>query len=283
MGTGEVTKRGALIWDFLTTFVAARRTFLAVYRRYERRVLAQARSRDVPRTQLKLPPQELWTLFHLDRLESLRDKRLAPLRDLATEIFGAAGDEGLMDAYCGHIYHEISILSEEHRSVGRFVRHHDPRRYRALFDEVSGYYPLRLNRVLRFFRAAMKRLDELLPRWSRERIVVRSAYLFGDRLSRRAWSDGREALYIRMYPNGGVVRGYLEAGRSFLDSGFTDHARLALGHALCAWEGADELVQQRPGERRALEEVREAMARLVPMGQRRAEALRRRADEEQAP
>jgi len=273
MAGGEITRRGAQIWDFVATFIAARRVFLAIYRRYERRVLQQARERGVPRSELKLPPQQLWQLFHLERIERLRDMRLKPLRDLASEIFGPGGDEGLMDAYCGHIYHEISILSEEHRSVGRFVRQHDPRRYRALFEEVSGYYPLRLGRVLRFFRAAMKRLDELLPRWSDERIVVRSAFLFGERLSRRAWREGREALYVRMYPNGGVIRGYLEAGRSFFDSGFTEYARQGLSEALAWWEAADDIVHQRPGERAAMEEVRELMARLVrskPRGGARA-------------
>ena len=263
MTRGTITRRGALIWDFLTTFVAARRTFLSVYRRYERRVLAAARERGVPRTELRLPPQELWTLFNGRRLESLRDDRLAPLRDLTQEIFGPGGDTGLMDAYCGHIYHEISILSEEHRSVGRFVRHHDPRRYRSLFEEVSGYYPLRLNRVQRFFRAAMKRLDELLPRWSRERVIVRSVYLFGDSLAQRAYGSGKEALYLRMYPNGGVIRGYLEAGRSFMDASFAEYAREALSQALVAYEEAERTRELRPGERAAIEEVRELMAKFI--------------------
>ena len=264
MTSGRITRRGAKIWDFLTTFVASRRTFLSIYRRYERRVLAAARERGVPRTELRLPPQELWTLFNRKRLESLRDDRLMPLRDLAQEIFGPSGDTGLMDAYCGHIFHEISILSEEHRSVGRFVRHHDPRRYRALFEEVSGYYPLRLNRVQRFFRSAMKRLDELLPRWSRERVIVRSIYLFGDSLAQRAYGSGKEAFYIRMYPNGGVIRGYLEAARSFGESGFGEYAREALTEALAAYEEALATRELRPGEEKAVEEVRELMARLVP-------------------
>jgi hypothetical protein len=44
MTSGTITRRGAQIWDFLTTFVAARRTFLSIYRRYERRVIASASS-----------------------------------------------------------------------------------------------------------------------------------------------------------------------------------------------------------------------------------------------
>jgi len=263
MASGTITKRGALIWDFLTTYVAARRSFLAIYRRYERRVRRAARERGVPRTELHLAPMELWKLFHRERLERLLEDRLAPLRELSAQIFGPGGDEGLMDAYCGHIFHEISILSEEHRSVGRFVRQHDPRRYRALFEEVSGYYPLRLNRVLRFFRAATKRLDELLPRWSRERVIVRSIYLYGSSLARRAYGEGREAIYLRMYPNGGAIRGFCEAGRSFLKSGFSEHAREALGKALAAYEQAEDSRALRPGESAAVEDVRELMARLV--------------------
>ena len=268
MSSGLVTKRGALIWDFLSTFVAARRAFLTIHRRYERRVLSAARDKGVPRTELKLPASELWKLFHLRRLELLRDERLRPVRDLAHEIFGE-GDEGLLEAYCGHIYHEVSILSEEHRSVGRFVRQPDPRRYRGLFEEVSGYYPLRLNRVQRFFRSAMKRMDELLPRWSQERVVVRSMYLFGDELAQKAYGFNKEAFYERMYPNGGVIRGYLEAGRSFGASGFTAVAERALQEALAAWESGPDEMRRRSGERRALEEVRELMAELHKAAHRR--------------
>lgn len=254
--------RGSLTWDFLVTFVAARRTFLSLYRRYERRVLRAAEERGVDRAELELPPQQLWRLFHLGRLEHLRDHRLAPLRELGLEIFGADGDEGLMDAYCGHVFHEITMLSEEHRSVGRFVRHHDPRRYRALFEEVSGYYPLRLNRVLRLFRAAMKRVDELLPRWSRERIFVRSMYLFGDRLAKRAYGEDIEACYLRMYPDGGMVRGLLEAGRSFATSGFVEEARRALERAVGAFRSAEAERELRPGERRAALESQGLLAEL---------------------
>jgi hypothetical protein len=256
------SNRGALQWDFLTTFIAARGSFLAIYRRYERRVLSAAKERGVNRAELKLPPRQLWELFHRRRLDRLREDRLGPLRELAHEIFGADGDDGLMDAYCGHIFHEVAILSEEHRSVGRFVRQHDPRRYRALFEEVSGYYPIRLNRLLRLFRAAMKRLDELLPRWSRERVFVRSMFLFGDRLGKRAYGGGRESFYVRMYPTGGVIRGYLAAGKSFYDSGFPGEARRALELALEEHESAQTEREMRPGEGRALEQVRSLMAEL---------------------
>lgn len=243
-------------------FVSARRLFADIHRHYERRVLEAAEAKGVDRDELRLPPVGLYRLFHLARLEHLRDLRLEPLRHMAIRIFGPEGDVGLMDAYCGHIYHEVSILSREHRSVGRFVRRHDPRRYRQLFDEVRGYYPERLRRVRQFFAQAGKRLDELLPTWAGERVVVRSAYLFGDRVGRKAFGRGREALYERMYPRGGALRGYVEAARSFHASGFSTQAREALDAA----EAAARLVRSArtllADERRALQDA-EALRALA--------------------
>jgi hypothetical protein len=66
-----------------------------------------------------------------------------------------------------------------------------------------------------------------------------------------------------MYPAGGVIRGYVEAGRSFFRSGFLEEARRALGDALAAHELVRQERVLRPGERRAVEEARELMASLV--------------------
>jgi hypothetical protein len=225
---------GAALWDFFATFVDARHAFRRLRRRYERRVLDAAAERNVARENLVLPPAQLWRLFDLARLEDLRDRRLEPLRRQSEAIFGERGDEGLMDAFCGHVYHELAILCEEHRSVGRFVRIHDPGRYRELFQEVSGYYPTRLKRIRRFFAKGLERLEELLPAWARHRVVVRSAYLFGERLGQSAWREGRDGLYARMYPQGRAPKGLLEAARSFHAAGFDDQARGAAAEALAA-------------------------------------------------
>jgi hypothetical protein len=197
-------------------------------------VLAAAAKRNVARENLVLPPASLWRRVDLDRLEALRDQYLEPLRRQAHTIFGERGDEGLMDAFCGHVYHELAILCEEHRSVGRFVTLHDPERYRELFQEVSGYYPTRLKRIRRFFEKGMGRLEEMLPGWGRHRVVVRSAYLFGERIARSAWREGLDGLYARMYPKDRAAEGYLEAARSFHAAGFDLEAREAVGRALGA-------------------------------------------------
>ena len=74
-----------------------------------------------------------------------------------------------------------------------------------------------------------------------DRVVVRSAYLFGGRIARGVWEEEApplESLYARMYPAGGAAQGYLEAGRSFLASGFAPEAEAALGSAVRAGKRA---------------------------------------------
>jgi hypothetical protein len=166
----------------------------------------------------------------------------------------------MMDVYCGHIFHELSILCEEHRAVGRFLRIHDRRRYRQLFEEVSGYYPMRLRRIRRFFSAGMRRVEVLLPEWSRHRVIVRSMYLFGDRLGRHAYGDGVGAFYRLMYPQGGEVRGYLDAARSFHESGFADRAAEAARQAIAAREGAQGAVQ--PATQDAADQARALLGEI---------------------
>jgi hypothetical protein len=252
--------RGALLWDFLQSFIASRHTFLAIYERYEGRVRTASRDMGVSREALHLPPKELFALFNLDRLRFLKEVRLRTLRDMAEQIFAENEDEELLDVYCSHIYHELSILAEEHRSVGRFLRIHDRRRYRQLFEEVSGYYPQRLRRIRRLFTGGLRRIETLLPEWSEHRVIVRGVYLFGDRLARLAYGRDVTAIYRRMYPHGAEMAGYLEASRSFLDSGFM---RLAREAADKGREAGRKLTQRRHLERAEQDAVEELEALLV--------------------
>src|SRR5438552_13159066 len=161
---------GSLVWDFLTAFFASRRGFNAVYRRYESRVLRFAREAGVHRDDLSLPPADLARLFYPKRLLHLRDQRLAPLRVFAHALFRESGVVEPLDTICSHIFHEHSILMEEHNSVVRFQHLSDPRRYAQVFEEVSGYYPVRLRRIRRLFADGLRRLEELLPTWAFARV-----------------------------------------------------------------------------------------------------------------
>ncbi len=241
--------------------MAARRTFLSIYRRYERRVTSRAKALGMPRENLVLSPSDLYQLFNMRRLTFLKETRLKPLRALAHRLF-AAGDGELLDLYCSHIYHELSILHEEHRSVGRFVHIKDRRRYRKLYEEVSGYYPRRLKRIRRLFTGSVKRIENLLPKWAEHRVIKRSMYLFGDKLAKHAGEPGLAALYVRMYPAGGEIEGYLEASRSFVESGFVTRAREAVQEGV---DASDRLRARRPltpVEEQAVADVRALLIQL---------------------
>jgi hypothetical protein len=224
---------GSLVWDFLYAFFAARRAFHAVFRRYEARVQRFAREAGVHRDDLVLRPGDLARLFYPRRLQHLRDERLVPLRTLAHALFRESGVVEPLDTTCSHAFHEFSILLEEHQSVVRFQHLSDPKRYEQVLEEVSGYYPTRLRRIRRLFADGLRRLEELLPAWSEDRVVVRSAYLFGARVVRGVWEEpGLSGLYARMYPDGGAVEGYFTAGRSFAESEFRPEAVAALEAAV---------------------------------------------------
>jgi len=255
---------GSLVWDFVAAFFAARRAFHAVFRRYESRVLRFARDAGVHRDDLVLRPTDLARLFYPRRLQHLRDERLVPMRALAHALFRESGVVEPLDTTCSHVFHEFSILLEEHQSVVRFQHLSDPRRYEQVFEEVSGYYPTRLRRIRRLFADGLRRIEELLPEWSRARVVVRSAYLFGARTVRDAWDEtGLDGLYERMYPEGGAIEGYLEAGRSFAASEFRPEARAALEAAVERGRAEKKTGRRRRGGSDRAAEARKALAALL--------------------
>jgi hypothetical protein len=86
--------------------------------------------------------------------------------------------------------------------------------------------------VKNLYQKALRRLEEMLPEMAGERIVVRSLYLFGKELLHGAYRGGLDGLYAHMYPELGEVGGYATAGRSFLESGFTEEALQAFRQAL---------------------------------------------------
>jgi hypothetical protein len=246
---------GPLVWDFLTAFFASRRGFHSLFVRYEARVLRFAREAGVHRDDLVLGPSDLARLFYPRRLRHLRDRRLAPLRSLGHALFREAGIDEPLDTVCSHVFHELSILMEEHDSIVRFQHLSDPRRYAQMFEEVRGYYPVRLRRIRRLFADGLRRLEELLPSWSRDRVVVRSAYLFGERVLKGTYEEGLEELYRHLYPAGGAAEGFLEAARSFALSRFTEEATQAAHRAIAASRSAR-------GGRKTAAEARQILASL---------------------
>lgn len=223
--------RHELKWQLFRSFFRSRSAFLSLFHRYEARVEAFAQRFETDRTRLKLAADDLQTLLDFKSLEELRDREILILKETAHELFRVEDSTDRFDHYVSNIYHELSILKEEHYTLKEDFVRLDKREYDRFFREVAEFYPKRLRHVRNLYAKALRRLEELLPGMAREKILVRSIYLFGEELLRTHYPRGLAGLYRKMYPEGGEVEGYTIAARSFLDAGFEEEALRAFRKA----------------------------------------------------
>ena len=74
--------------------------------------------------------------------------------------------------------------------------------------------------------------EKLLPTMGRNTIVIRSAYLFGEKLFADVYEDGLDEFYEYLYPEGGALTGYTVVADSFLEGGFGQEATAAYERAI---------------------------------------------------
>jgi hypothetical protein len=199
---------------------ATRAAFRAIHRSYEERVRRLVAERGVPREKIRLTPEETTSLFENRALEQLLRRQVAPLREAAHACFRESDVSEPYDSEVSKIYHELSILKEEHLSVRDFPRDGDGREFARLFREVSEYYPQRLDRVQDLLDRADRRLLEILPQFRDDTIVLRSSFLFRSELWPGEEEAGLVRLFSAMFPAEGSLHGFLQVARSFLRAGF---------------------------------------------------------------
>lgn len=260
-----------LRWVLLRTFYQSLRTFRALYSEYERRVLEFSDRYGVDRTELKLPQDELGSLLDAQALVEFRDRELAKLRDVSHRLFRGAYMPDPFDSHVTNIYHEVSILKEEHWAIGDPSMQMSQEEYDRYYREVNVYYPRRLRHVRNLYRNARERLELLLPSMARTKVIVRSVYLFGDRLVRGVYRDGIEEFYRHMYPEGGALTGYTLAADSFFDGAFFEESAEAYDKALDALAARMDGIE---GDgNRAVAEREKLEAQRTSLDGRRARAL----------
>jgi hypothetical protein len=253
-------------WLLLRTFYGSYRSFHALLDQYERRVAAFARQYGADRKDLKLSPEELATLLDPHSLAVLRDGDLETLRTMSHRLYRTADGADRFDSHVSSIYHEVSLLKEEHWTIREESTQADLDEYERYYREVNVYYPKRLKHVRNLYAKARKRMERLLPSMSRSRVLVRSVYLFGERLVEDVYPGGLAELYSHMYPGGGALQGYQLAADSFLESGFGPEAVTAYDRALAT---AAE-VERGAEDEAAIEEIARRRDELV---RRREQAL----------
>ena len=256
-----------LRWILLRAFYQGYRSFHALLGQYEQRVVGFTKKYGVDRKELKLPPQELLSLFDSHALLALRNSDLRTLREVSHVVF-RDGRPDPFDNHVTNIYHEVSILKEEEWTLREQSGSADPDEYERYYREVNFYYPKRLRHVRNLYGKARKRLEKLLPSMGRSTIVIRSSYLFGEKLFAEVYEGGLDEFYRHLYPEGGALTGYAVVGDSFLEGGFGHEAAEAFARAIAAAERSHAVASKEFGkssegaksldtQRRSLEKRRE--------------------------
>ncbi|MCZ6793789.1 MAG: hypothetical protein O7J95_09290 [Planctomycetota bacterium] len=217
---------------FYTSLVEFRREFAS----YETKVRRVAESTGVRREALRLRPAELAALLDFKSLEALRDGYIHELKDLCHLLFRTKDQTDPLDRYVSDIFHEISILKEEHYTVMTYAPMHEQAADKVelayILDEAHKMFPQKLGQVQYLFGRALERMEQHLSSFGKTQIVIRSLYHHQARFVRQAYPDGLRDFYRRMYPCG-PLEGFYQVGLSFYHSGFFAEAleafRLALG------------------------------------------------------
>ncbi|MEM8885593.1 MAG: hypothetical protein AAGD14_16125 [Planctomycetota bacterium] len=248
--------RRGLSWELIEFHFGGRHAFTRIHRAYEATVAKLVAERKKPREELRLNPDETRELFDTPALQDLIVRWVEPLRESARTYFRQSNVSEPYDMKVSRVYHELSILLEEHLSVQNFPEDGSPREFARLFREVSEYYPQRLRRVRDLFGRAQRRLEELLPEFDEDPIVLRSAYLFRTEL----WPDGPQAglnrFLEKMFPKGGAATGYHMLAQSFFRAGFYEQA------AECARVGIATLSRQMQARSGHVQILRDTISEL---------------------
>lgn len=225
---------GQTIWTIFELFYRSHQVFREQFDDYERRVLEHSRRTGIPRADLRLNSTELANLLNLKSLERLRDGYLHKLKDLCHLVFRGHDRTDLLDRYVSDIFHEISILKEEHYNVKTYAPLYEKDaaevELRHILHEAHEIFPQALTHIRYLFGRAQARIEEHLPSFTRIRLFIRSLYLHRDDFVSAAYPEGLERFYSLMYPLG-PLEGYYEVGLSFYLSGFFAEALAAFRSA----------------------------------------------------
>lgn len=225
---------GQKIWTIVKLFYRSHVAFKELFERYEEKVGGYSQLLGIPRDSLRLNSRELASLLDLKSMERLRDGYILDLKDLCHLVFRGQDQTDLLDRYVSDIFHEISILKEEHYNVITYAplyeRDAAEVELKHILDEAHTLFPQKLQHIRYLFGRAQARLEVHLDSFSGIQLFIRSLYIHRDDFVQEAYEDGIEQFYRMMYPLG-PFEGYYEVGRSFYLSGFFEHAREAFAEA----------------------------------------------------
>lgn len=218
-------------WLLIRNFYSSWKRFLVIFEEYERRVKGFSDRYKTERSRLRLSPDDLASLIDFRALEDLRDREVSLLREISHDLFRSPDATDRFDHHVSIIYHELSALKEEHYTLREEFVREERVEYDLLYREVNQDHPKRLGHIRNLYEKADRRLRQLLPGMSTDRVLVRSAFLFGAVLLEGLYAGGMGEFYAAMYA-GGPAEGYAAAGDSFREAGFRAEAEEAYGRCI---------------------------------------------------
>lgn len=225
-------ERGRDIWRIVELFYGSYIHFREQFERYEWRVLQHSFKKGLDRLDLRLNPDDLAALLDFKALERLRDGSIHELKDTCHVVFRNHSHTDALDRSVSDIFHEMSILKEEHYNVKTYAPQYAEASAQTelsyIMDEAHTMFPKKLNQIRFLYQQAQKRMEELLPTFTGYKLFIRSLYLHRDDFVRECYENGIQNFYAFMYPKGGTVEGFYETGRSFFHSGFYSRAEEAM-------------------------------------------------------
>jgi len=243
-------------WLIIRYFYLSLVQFRREYERYENKVMNYSRISGIDRESLRLNSEELAGLLEFKSLESLRDGYIQKLKNLCHSVFRTEDRTDPLDRYVSDIFHEVSILKEEHYTVKTYApqyeRDSDEVELRFILDDAHTVFPKKLAQIRYLFGKARERMEKILPEMRSMSIVVRSLYLHrSEDFIRSAYPKGLKAIYSHMYPLG-AFEGYYQVAQSFYHSSFFREAlkafRLAENEYSAATSRFKELKQLEDNE-----------------------------------
>lgn len=239
------------IWVIVERFYRGERLYAIQYENYERLVAQWVERTGLPRTEIRLGAEELSGLLQFKQLERIRDAFLEPLKEACHELFRRDNSTDILDRLVNDIFHEISILKEEHYNVLTYQvkpeSEVDREEQKAILDEVHKMFPQKVHRLRHLLVTARVRMEKTLPRFKEDRVLIRSLFLSRQDFVAEAYPNGLLDFYRVLYGENRVFEGFMRAGQSFVEGGFYEQS-------LAAFEaGAEYLQGVSPSAKRKLD------------------------------
>ena len=243
---------GPLIWTIVERFYRSHRTFMGIHARYESIVAEYVDRLEMPREKIRLGARELSELLKYKELEVLRDDYLSPLKEACHRLFRTKDSTDILDRLINDIFHELSILKEEHYNVLTYDADQTPAavpgegglrkgfelqlEQQAVLDEVHAMFPAKVHRIHHLFEVSLSAVEALMPQYRENRVLIRSLFLHRHRFVARVYEEGLNRFYQLMYGEDRIFDGFTLAGDSFYHSGFYDEA-------ICCYEEGEAYLQ----------------------------------------